>query len=177
MNRKLLYLGIGFISLVIIFITLNRDTPTVLKEEVHYEKANFVYNGTGKQYLEDAVHIGLDHLDIQGVTVAIKIGVPARGYENDSVELKGFIIQENGGYLIALYDLKFSNAIRILAHELAHLKQYQSQELIKVGDKLIYQGKIYNVNNLPPYQFRPWEQDAFERMDAIELAILDELLQ
>ena len=176
MNKKLLYLGIGFISLVIILI-LNYEFPSVLKEEVHYEKVNYVYNGTGKQYLEDAVHIGLDHLDIQNVTVAVKIGVPARGHEQDGVELKGFIVQDNGGYLIVLYDLKFSNAIRILAHELAHLQQYHTQELIKVGDKIIYQGKIYNVNNLPPYQYRPWEQDAFERMDDIELAILNSLLQ
>ena len=176
MNRKLLYLGIGFISLVIIFI-LNYEFPSALKEEVHYEKVNYVYNGTGKQYLEDAVHIGLDHLDIQNVTVAVKIGIPARGTEDDGVQLQGFIVREDGGYLIVLYDLKFSNAIRILAHELAHLHQYHTQELIKVGDKIIYQGKIYNVNNLPPYQYRPWEQDAFERMDDIELAILNELLQ
>jgi predicted metallopeptidase len=61
-------------------------------------------------------------------------------------------------------------AIKVLSHELIHLKQYYTKKLILEKDKVIWDGReVYqNEINETKYEQRPWEAEAFAGQRGLE---------
>ena len=67
-------------------------------------------------------------------------------------------------------------AIEVIAHEIIHIQQYQTNELSYDHESgiLEWQGKLFGTHQLE-YSNRPWESDAFDKQGQLESKISDVL--
>lgn len=56
--------------------------------------------------------------------------------------------------------------IRLIAHELTHVNQFEKGELIWTEDDAVYKGELYRYENDLEYWFAPWEVEARGMEDA-----------
>lgn len=69
---------------------------------------------------------------------------------------------ENGSFRINIEPSDRYWALRALAHEMVHLKQYKHDELIDVGEAYVWKGKNYHASAYmsDEYFLAPWEMEA-----------------
>lgn len=113
---------------------------------------------TNKQYLNQ----GLKSLQIKNVYVHI---IPLKKKLKDQVrfgiDLKGHLSGTNGQYILQLdTSLPEWERRNVIAHELIHLQQLESKELLVRGKQVIYKRLYYRNITVIPYSRRPWEVDA-----------------
>ena len=68
-------------------------------------------------------------------------------------------------------------AIKVLSHEMIHLKQYYTKKLILEKDRVYWNGDVLyesEINNLR-YEDRPWESEAFAGQRGLENKIREVL--
>ena len=93
--------------------------------------------------------------------------------DGEDIELYGAYIEPNVGkdhsYLISVNPfLSSSYYLPTLMHELAHLRQFESKELIKLDQSIyIYKGDTLNVSYILPPTIRPFEKDAYNEQNDI----------
>jgi hypothetical protein len=64
--------------------------------------------------------------------------------------------------------------IKLMAHEMTHVKQYAMDEMEDVDEVLVkWKGRCYNTNKVEYYD-RPWEIDAFGRERGVMLSYVEE---
>lgn len=170
---KIILGSIFLVALVILALHLLVKEPEL--REVDFTREVSVRNNTEHKEYDDIVYAGLQILDIEGVFVTIRPmdhETKRRfGWENDS-NLEAFLIHGERGYhqyVIYVEDMSPSKAIRVLAHELIHLKQVEEGKLsIREGNKVwwngtrplgIGDGQEYHSYEIP-YEIRPWEKEA-----------------
>lgn len=163
-NKKtILIIGGVIIALILLFFlfkSLNKETPFA---RIQLSPSNIVFNQTSKSYMDTIVSVGLDKLNIKDMVIVIRPlkddVLDAIKSKEPTLDLKAFIIGKDENYVIYVVDLGRNAAIEVLSHELIHLKQIETKQLIK-GNKLVtWEGKEYNPEL--PYDERPWEKDAF----------------
>jgi hypothetical protein len=59
-----------------------------------------------------------------------------------------------------LDNLNRNESIEVISHEIIHMAQYNTGQLIYENSELYWEGQIYDLENLD-YENRPWERDAF----------------
>lgn len=177
MNKNV-KIGLIVLSLLIIIFliykfykpTENYFKPVVLD----YNNSVFIYND--KKYLDTIIKVGLKNLDIKDVMVIVyPLTSELKNIFGSDTELKAHI-RENAGfqYFIWIDDISRNESIKVLSHELIHLKQYNTSELTFHNDTLKWKGKIYDLNQYQ-YNDRPWEIDAFSKENELRDKITKEL--
>jgi hypothetical protein len=123
---------------------------------------NIANLSTLPHYLDTIVYIGMDSLRIQNTLVIIRpfnrITVPDE-ILSKGMEFKALITGEQGVYILNIQKCGRQEAIRLISHELIHLKQFVNGELIFYKDYTMWKGK--KVDQRMYYEDRPWEQEAF----------------
>lgn len=172
-NSKLLKWIVAAIVFAAILFAIVFYKPVTFRD-VKYERNNYVLNRTDVEYYEDIVHIGLNELGIENTYVNI---IKAEPHQTDpDLEIQAAIRYNGSQYLIIIYNVMKFEAVEILAHELIHLKQYHTGELVDNGVVVIHKGAVYTRESMPPYPYRTWEIEAFteqkELKDKIEEIML-----
>lgn len=171
MNKK--YIILIVVAFILTLLALILLIPEVeYRDDVEYEENNTVVNRTSKTYLEDITHLGLNYLNINGTTVIIK--EISRDVDIDGeYSAKATIVTNGLQYQISIFDLKKAEALKVLAHELIHLEQYECNEL-KIVDVegvpyIYFKQDVWSLESLDniPYMERPWEIDAFKRQGEV----------
>lgn len=138
------------------------------------ETSNVIVNKTDKDFYDEIIVVGLEKLNIDSTFVIIKpITNQAKATFDSNVELKAHIIGKDNTYVIWVDELGRYESIGILAHELIHLVQYKTKEIIVEKDFIEWKGKKYSyddVRNMDYFE-RPWEQDAFSKQNELKLKI------
>ena len=104
--------------------------------------------------IEDVVHLVASYFNLD-VEVEIEVGKLAEEHYAE-------VGQEAIGFYTIEYDKKFlttaaiADIIRITAHEMVHVKQYELDGLELTEDKSLFRGKKW----LGEYWFSPWEVEA-----------------
>lgn len=143
-------------------IKSNQDTPF---KHVTFTDNNFVHNKTKVNYLDTLVLAGLHELNIKNKSILI---LPLNKSEFGDINVKAHIRQVDSGYIIWIDEMSRQTNFTVIAHELIHLQQYESNTLVMAGNVgIMYNGIIYDINNMPPYDERPWEQEAFQKQDEL----------
>ena len=134
-----------------------------------------------RNYLDTIVYAGLVNLSqindslivvIKPLTNEIKSLYP------DELELKAKIIGEGNTFIIWTQpDLGRDEYITVLSHELIHLKQYYTKELVvQPGMTPLWQGKLFVVENTAEnVANRPWEIDAISKQPMLKSLMLNTL--
>ena len=176
---------IGIILLIIIgFILFKKSFLDGLKfkmnigiyqeqpfKQFDIETTNIVANRTEDNYLDSVVYVGLNELGMDSIAVTIRPITDEVKQQFDSEgTLKAHILGRGRQYIIFLDDMGRDESIKVLSHELIHLRQYVTQKLILHKNEVIWDGKVisgYEVSE-SKYNDRPWEIEAFAEQRQLE---------
>jgi len=143
-------------------------------KQLDIKTTNMVVNKTEDNYLDSVVHVGLNELGMDSIAVTIRpiTDEVKQRFESEG-NLKAHILGRGRQYIIFLDDMSRDESIKILSHELIHLRQYFTEKLILHKSGVIWNGKViseYEVSELK-YDDRPWEIEAFGEQRKLEKKI------
>ena len=172
-NKKPLWiiLIILAISLLLILIFNKEQTFKI----INFSNENGVRNTTQNQYLDTIVQVGLDALELKGVSVLVKDMDKDR--KIGDYEVEAYIVGSDKQYIIFVNPMSRDRALEVLSHELIHLFQSERRKLQKRSNYLIWEGDtILNPNEIE-YSDRPWEKEAFLFGRHLEKEIREQLVK
>ena len=138
---------------------------------IDIETTNLIANRTDRNYLDSIVYVGLNEMNLDSVAITIRqISPEVQAMFDSNSQLKAHIIGKGNQYIIFVDEMSRDEAIKVLSHELIHLKQYYTKKLILEKDKVYWDGEeIYQREiNETEYQRRPWEAEAFAGQRGLE---------
>ena len=138
---------------------------------IDIETTNMVANRTDRDYLDSIVYVGLNELNLDSVAITIRqISPDVQAMFDSESQLKAHIIGKGNQYIIFVDEMSRDEAIKVLSHELIHLKQYYTKKLILEKDKVYWDGEeMYQSEiNEMEYKRRPWEAEAFTGQRGLE---------
>jgi hypothetical protein len=170
-KTAILLLIIAAVTVTILALT-NDDREEYFKP-IELPTTNTVVNTLDHlHYYDTILAVGMDGAGLNGVTVVLNDMTDAARNQFNG-ELKAHIRLYNGVYYLFVGALNRSEAIQVMAHEIVHIQQYQSGELVYENEEVKWQGEIYTLEE--EYERRPWERDAFDKQSSIESIILNTL--
>ncbi len=158
------------------FIIKSSQTKSVKQFKiVQLDTTNLIVNNMDEKYIDTIINVGLNKLGISGVIVLVNPLPPeVKAKFSSELELKAHIREHQGFYYIWIDKLSKDETIDVLSHELIHLLQYHTKRLVVNGNTPIWEGNVYELNNVP-YHSRPWESEAFDNSNDLKYKILETL--
>lgn len=146
-----------------IYYSEEKSSKPFVQTEIE-NKSNVVFNETNQSYYDTIILTGLEILGIQdvGVNVNPLTNQAKENFAKQGGELSAHIREFYGSYYLYIDPTPKDEAIDVIAHELIHLKQYNSGELKYDNKVLTWKSKTYSPYELP-YGERPWEIDADDK--------------
>lgn len=139
-----------------------------------------VLNKTEYSYMDSIIYIGLNELGIDSVYVVIRqIDPNVQTNFDTSITLKAHIIGNNNQYILWVDKMSRTESITVISHELIHLKQYYTNNLIIEDDYIVWKNMAYTYDDISKidYLHREWEIEAFKLERGLELKIRNILLK
>lgn len=170
-NISISLLVIGIIVTAILSLVSDDKEEYFKPVELSYDNA--VINTLNRMHYYDTIlSVGMDAAGLKGITVVIDdMSTAAQNQFNG--ELKAHIRFFNGVYYLFVGSLDRGEAIQVIAHEIVHIQQYNSGELVYENGEVTWQGEVYTLET--EYERRPWERDAYEKQSSLESTILSTL--
>lgn len=144
---------------------LNKKNEKPFKEVDIPDTANYINNRTENKYIDTVLLLAANKLGVEGAIISVfPMSDEVRiNFERDNnISLKAFIVGSGYQYAIFTQDLDRMESITVFSHEMIHLKQYNSNRLIVLGNGVVtWEGQKIEVNSIP-YNDRPWEREAFQ---------------
>ena len=129
------------------------------------ETTNIVRNDTEYSYLDTIVKVGLKEMGLNdSISVIVRpISDEVKQRFDSQMTLEAHIIGRNNQYLLFIDDMSRYEAIKVISHELVHLRQYRSGKFVMGSDYVMWNGKRYSANEIynMNYEDRPWEREAY----------------
>ncbi len=167
MNKKSVIVALGIIiAIVLLILLIVYSSKPVNYAVVDLPTDNFIDNQSSKPHLDTVVAIGMEELGISGCSVRIRdMNEQLRNNPGASgLELGATIFGSGNSYLIYVDpSIDKREVITVMSHELIHLRQYFSEDLMIINGSagiVKWKGEEMNVLNLE-YNLRPWEVEAF----------------
>lgn len=172
-NQYLKILGVILLLVLVILIIIKNGIVERTFNQVILSTDNQIYNRTKTPYYDTIMSVGLSSMNIKNVKVIIT-NLSKETKNNFEGELKAHIRYHQGVFYLFINDESRVESIDIISHEIVHIMQYQSKNLIFENDKVFYKNTEYNLTNIP-YEDRPWEIEAFEKQKEVRNLIENSL--
>ena len=161
LRSKALYIWLSVLLLLVVIVII-QSIPEKPFKKAQYSENNYVVNYTGYPYMDTVVYVGLDSLGMCDITVEVKkLTQEAKNNFPENIELRGLLFGSGKQYTMWIDEASRKEHVRIVAHELIHLRQYHSKQLIYDGFYVYWARAKYDLKEIE-YFSRPWEADAFE---------------
>lgn len=161
MKKKLLIIIIGlFVILFVVYLILNYKDPNRPFKTIELSGGNLIQNNTYPPYYDTVLSVAMDRMGMVGNHVIVsKLSDVAKSQFDG--ELKAHIRYHNKTFYLFVIDMNKSESIEVLSHEVIHMHQYTTGNLVYDG-KVVWMGEVFDLNS-QEYEVRPWEKDAFNR--------------
>jgi len=147
-------IGSIIILLILFFIAYKVLTyKEVSFNNFPFQTNHYVYNRTEMSFIDTIVNSGLQKLNIDSVIIVIRPLINKEYLEKD-YDVKAHILGEKYTYIIYIENNSRDNCIKILSHELIHLKQYYTGDLIIQKDIISWKGDTIDLYKYS-YENRP----------------------
>jgi hypothetical protein len=176
MKKKLYVIGtILIVSACLLLFKFVKGTGDIPFNKIELSVNNSIMNVTNNRYYDTIVSVGLDQYGLFGIEVQIQ-ELSDKAKDGFDGELKAHVQFFNGSYYLFIDNFGRKEAIEVIAHEIIHIQQYQTNELSYNHESgiLEWQGKLFGTHQLE-YSNRPWESDAFDKQGQLESKISDVL--
>lgn len=166
------YIIFSILSVMTIFLLYQ-----TIKEKRQIKKQidmslNITHDVGADKTLDTILHVALKYYDLKGLDIGIRYITSENTQVDQKRNLSGYTISDSNNYLITMIPTSKIESIRIIAHEVTHIKQLYNKEIVLTSDKFIWMNK--EMNEIP-YDKRPWEIEAFGNETIIEEYILNNL--
>lgn len=137
---------------------------------------NIIYNVERNKELTKYLAVALNAYQIKNITIVIRylsaeefifLSTPT-GFTSAVTQYK------DGVYCISLIPTSKENSIRLIAHEIVHVKQLYDKRIVYTDTSFAWKGK--QLKEIPPYNERPWEIEAIIKEDSLTKIINDEII-
>lgn len=156
----LIILSILLLFLIIFLIIYNKEEEKPFKT-IELNENNQIFNRTNVSYYDTIMSVGLDIMGIEGIPVII-LEMTEESKKQFDGELKAHVRYHNNVYYLFIGEEDRNSSIDIISHEIIHINQYHTNQLIFDGEVLTWEGQPIGLNDLE-YNDRPWEKDAFKK--------------
>lgn len=172
--KKIVIIFVGI--LIIILICLYNFRGEEKMNVIHLSKTSSIYNRSSMTPIDTMLHIGLDILDIRDIIIVIRDLDGSKKIDND-ITLRAYIKNSGNQYILYIANMGDREAIKVISHELVHIKQYYDGSLEDIGDKVIWRGDTIIKSELGGINYfeRGWEVEAFSKQDSIDRLITKQL--
>jgi hypothetical protein len=175
MKKAIVILSI-IVLFFVIFLSVSNNTE---KENEYFNKVelslnNQIVNNVLPSYYDTIMSVGLDIYNIESSLVIINHLSDESKDNFGGSSLKAHIRYYNGAFYLFIDNLTRSEAMLVIAHEIVHIRQYLSSDLIYENNVLIWKGEEIDADNLD-YLDRPWEREAFFNESKLFSQIHDKL--
>ncbi len=109
--------------------------------------------------------VAMDEAELSGFNVIVRELSGTAKSQFDG-ELKAHIRYENDDFYIFTDMMNRSEAIDVLSHEVIHMLQYRSGNLIYSNGQITWMGEVLDLNS-KEYEQRPWEIEAFQKQSQL----------
>ncbi len=170
------------VVLILCFVLIGRLTYQIQqsKHAKYFEKkelvtTNTIYNLDADPMLDTILAVGLKIYQIDNIQIGIRYTTNRKAIISGEYHIDAYTVNEGNCYIITIIETDRKNSIRLIAHELTHVKQLYDKRVIVNNDQVIWEGE--EINPIPEYMERPWEIEAFQyELDLIQ-KIENELYQ
>jgi len=162
-NILLIIVGLILIALFFLIVTKTRaeDKPY---NQIELSANNNIHNEAFPSYYDTALSVAMDEMGLVGYNVVVEALSNEARSQFDG-ELKAHVRYYNGAFYLFTEMFNRNQIIDILSHEVIHMQQYASGDLIYNND-VIWKGETIPLNS-KEYEERPWEADAFSRQSGL----------
>ena len=161
--KKNIILIVGVIVFLLLFFVIIGNTQGEDKpfKQIELSYRNAVNNYENPSYYDTILQVGLDNMGIEGVIVNVmKLSDGAKSQFDG--ELKAHVRYVGENFYLFIDEMEREEAIQVISHEIIHMEQYMSGDLVYNGTNVIWLGQEISLNS-KEYEDRPWERDAFKR--------------
>lgn len=148
------------VCLVFFFLLIGRASDRPFNQVV-LPDVNFITNGSLPSYYDTIISVGLDQAGIKDLNVVVNT-LSDGAKEQFEGQLKAHIRNLNGTFYLFISDLDREDAIRVISHEIIHIQQYISGDLVYDENGLFWKGQNIDLEKVE-YQEREWEIEAFRK--------------
>lgn len=142
--------------------------------QIELSDNNQIVNTLMPSFYDTILSVGLDVMNLESNLVVVN---PISNESKESFggsSLKAHVRYHNGVYYLFIDKLNRLESILVIAHEIIHIKQYSSSDLIYEDGILIWKGEEMDINSIN-YEERPWEMEAFFNESKLFSSIYDKL--
>lgn len=163
---KTLVIVIVVLSIIGLMILLLKKQTEDYFNPVELSLNNTVINNGVPKYLDTIITVGLDVADIKGINLVLdKLSDEAKNQFSGG-DLKAHMRYAYNYFYLFTGEYGRNESIDIFAHEIIHIQQYNSNDLIYDGIKVYWKGEEFDLSQIE-YNDRPWEKEAFEKQGEI----------
>jgi len=166
MKKIVIIIVVALIFLGLIFLVVkNSSAEDKPFNQIELSYNNNFNNGIFPSYYDTVLSVAMDEMGLVGYMVTLgKLSDGARSQFDG--QLRAHIRYFNGNFYLFTEDLDRKDAIEVLSHEVIHMQQYASGNLVYDNLDVIWKGETIGLNS-KEYEERPWESDAFARQSAL----------
>lgn len=166
MNKNIIKIVVGVLIVITLLISFSliksADTPF---NQVKLSDNNSIKNNILPTYYDTVLSVAMDHMGISDQIVVVeKLSDDAKNQFDG--ELEAHVRYYNGIFYIFSEEFDRGKAIEVLSHEVIHIHQYVSNNLIYQDGYVIWLGETIELKS-KDYAQRPWENDAFARQNEL----------
>lgn len=171
-NKLIILLSVILVLSTILFFSIKVSAEEEYFNKVELSENNFITNNIGYEFYDTIISVGLDEAGIKGVNLVVSELTSSAKDQFDSRELKAHVRYFNGTFYLFVDKYGRKEAIEVLSHEIIHISQYNSGQLIYENGELFWENEKYDLENLD-YEIRPWERDAFSNQGKLYSKVYD----
>lgn len=174
MKNNIVKIIVGLIILTILYFLIFRTTFVDKPfNQIQLTENNFIYNEKFPTYYDTILMVAMDEAELAGFNVIVRELSGTAKSQFDG-ELKAHIRYENDDFYIFTGMMNRNEAIEVLSHEVIHMLQYRSGNLIYSNGKITWMGEVLDLNS-KEYEQRPWEIEAFQQQSKLIGMVKDSL--
>lgn len=160
---KILF-GLLVIGLLVLLI-LKSTAEERPFNQIELSGYNTIQNGTFPTYYDTVLSVAMDQMGLSGYVVTF--GELSDGAKSQfDGDLKAHVRYFNSNFYLFTQNMTRDNTIEVLCHEVIHMQQYTSGDLVYDDGNVTWKGETLELNS-KEYEMRPWENDAFNRQSEL----------
>jgi hypothetical protein len=170
MKNNILKIVLGVILILLILLLIFKiDLKEKTFNQVELTNYNTIQNGLFPTYYDTIVNVAMEQMKLNGYIVNMGQLSDATKGKFDG-ELKAHIRYIDPNFFLFTETLNRREAIEVLCHEVIHMQQYSSGDLIYSDGNVTWKGETIELNS-KEYENRLWEIDAFDRQKQLSKSV------
>jgi hypothetical protein len=165
MKNNIVKIVLGVIVLLILlFLIFKSKREERVFNKVELSNLSTIDNVVFPTYYDTVLSVAMKEMGVGGYVIVGQLSDVAKGqFDGD---LKAHIRYFSSKFYLFTEEMDRSESIEVLCHEVIHMQQYSSGDLVYDNNFIIWKGEKIELNS-KEYMDRPWEKDAFDRQSKL----------